>query len=181
MVRDLTTVYNELLSDSNPTNCIIMDGTGRAFCAGGDVAVRTKRQPPPPASLHHLMRTVATKSKGVLPPLLTAGPHRKQHNGPQRGRVLTFPLLAHDDVIIRIRTKAVRLGAIEGETLPADFFYEEYALNNTIATMFERHGVPQVALWDGQCCLTTLSHPSPRESARGHRRRSSPGTSRCGR
>merc|ERR1719345_588722 len=38
MVRDLIKVYDGLLSDSNPTTCIIMEGTGRAFCAGGDVA-----------------------------------------------------------------------------------------------------------------------------------------------
>jgi len=43
--------------------------------------------------------------------------------------------------------EAVLAGA--GSQLPYDFFYEEYRLNNTIATMFERHGMPQIALWDG--------------------------------
>ena len=44
---------------------------------------------------------------------------------------------------------AVREEALRGGSLPYDFFYEEYVLNNTIATMFERHGMPQIALWDG--------------------------------
>ena len=44
---------------------------------------------------------------------------------------------------------AVREQALTGGPLPYDFFYEEYMLNHTIATMFERHGLPQIALWDG--------------------------------
>jgi len=44
---------------------------------------------------------------------------------------------------------AVRAEALSGGSLPYDFFFEEYVLNNTIATMFERQGMPQIALWDG--------------------------------
>ena len=82
MIRDLVTLYDAWLAESSPVRCVIMEGTGRAFCAGGDVA-------------------------------------------------------------------AVQRSAIEGGSLPEDFFFEEYELNNTIATMFERHGIPQIAIWDG--------------------------------
>jgi enoyl-CoA hydratase/carnithine racemase len=44
---------------------------------------------------------------------------------------------------------SVQIASIAGESLPQDFFYEEYQLNNIIATMFERQGVSQIALWDG--------------------------------
>lgn len=83
MIRDLVVLYDQWLAPGSDVRCIIMEGTGRAFCAGGDVA-------------------------------------------------------------------AVQKAAIAGDDpLPHDFFFEEYALNNTIATMFERKGVPQVAIWDG--------------------------------
>jgi len=81
MIRGLRKCYDAALSVKE-VKCIVMDGTGRAFCAGGDVA-------------------------------------------------------------------AVQQQALSGGSLPYDFFYEEYQLNNIIATMHERHGVPQVALWDG--------------------------------
>eukprot|EP00937_MAST-01D_sp_MAST-1D-sp2_P005410 g5410.t1 len=44
---------------------------------------------------------------------------------------------------------AVQKASIAGGSLPHEFFYEEYALNNIIATMHARRGVSQVALWDG--------------------------------
>ena len=44
---------------------------------------------------------------------------------------------------------AVQIESIAGGSLPQDFFFEEYQLNNIIATMFERQGIPQIALWDG--------------------------------
>jgi enoyl-CoA hydratase/carnithine racemase len=44
---------------------------------------------------------------------------------------------------------AVQRECIAGGTLPADFFFEEYELNNIIATMFDRRGVVQIAIWDG--------------------------------
>jgi enoyl-CoA hydratase/carnithine racemase len=44
---------------------------------------------------------------------------------------------------------SVQIASIAGESLPQDFFFEEYQLNNIIATMFERQGIPQIALWDG--------------------------------
>lgn len=43
----------------------------------------------------------------------------------------------------------VREGILEGNSTPADFFFEEYALDYEIATMHERSGILQVALWDG--------------------------------
>lgn len=43
----------------------------------------------------------------------------------------------------------VREGVLEGNAAPADFFYEEYALDYEIATLHERKGILQVALWDG--------------------------------
>ena len=42
---------------------------------------------------------------------------------------------------------AVREQALTGGPLPHDFFHEKYMLNHTIATAFERHGLPQIALW----------------------------------
>lgn len=39
--------------------------------------------------------------------------------------------------------------AMVGGSLPADFFYEEYAVVYRLATMFERTGCCQVSLWDG--------------------------------
>lgn len=44
---------------------------------------------------------------------------------------------------------ACREGILVGNSLPADFFYEEYSLDYEIATLQEREGVLQVALWDG--------------------------------
>jgi len=43
----------------------------------------------------------------------------------------------------------VREGVLEGNRAPADFFYEEYALIYEIATLRERCGIVQIALWDG--------------------------------
>lgn len=43
----------------------------------------------------------------------------------------------------------VRDGVLEGNRSPADFFYEEYVLDYEIATLREREGILQVALWDG--------------------------------
>lgn len=43
----------------------------------------------------------------------------------------------------------VREGVLEGNRYPADFFYEEYTLDYDIATLHEKKGVLQVALWDG--------------------------------
>jgi len=33
--------------------------------------------------------------------------------------------------------------------LPADFFYEEYQLNHTIAMLMQRHQIPQIGIWNG--------------------------------
>jgi len=43
----------------------------------------------------------------------------------------------------------VREGVLQGNSAPADFFYDEYALDYQIATLHERKSVLQVALWDG--------------------------------
>lgn len=43
----------------------------------------------------------------------------------------------------------VREGVLEGNRVPVDFFYEEYVLDYEIATMQQREGIVQVALWDG--------------------------------
>lgn len=43
----------------------------------------------------------------------------------------------------------VRDGILVGNSTPADFFYEEFALDYEIATRHEREGILQVALWDG--------------------------------
>lgn len=43
----------------------------------------------------------------------------------------------------------VREGVLEGNSAPADFFFEEYALDYDIATLHEKRGILQVALWDG--------------------------------
>lgn len=43
----------------------------------------------------------------------------------------------------------VREGVLTGTSYPADFFYEEYHLDYSIATLHEKHKVLQVALWDG--------------------------------
>lgn len=44
---------------------------------------------------------------------------------------------------------AVQKECIAGGSLPSDFFYEEYQLNDIIATMFDRRGIVQIAVWDG--------------------------------
>eukprot|EP00658_Telonema_sp_P-2_P072368 TRINITY_DN61506_c0_g1_i3.p1 TRINITY_DN61506_c0_g1~~TRINITY_DN61506_c0_g1_i3.p1 ORF type:complete len:349 (-),score=93.77 TRINITY_DN61506_c0_g1_i3:102-1148(-) len=44
---------------------------------------------------------------------------------------------------------AVREESLNGGSLPFDFFYEEYALIHTIATMWHQHQIPQVAIWNG--------------------------------
>ena len=61
MVRDLVTVYEGLLSEGNPTTCIIMEGTGRAFCAGGDVAVRLLKKGDEKCSLVLAMRRLVQR------------------------------------------------------------------------------------------------------------------------
>lgn len=43
----------------------------------------------------------------------------------------------------------VREGILAGNTLPADFFFEEYSLDYEIACLHKDKGVLQVALWDG--------------------------------
>jgi len=43
----------------------------------------------------------------------------------------------------------VRAEALAGGTLPADFFYEEYAVVFRLATLLERTGCCQVSIWDG--------------------------------
>jgi len=43
----------------------------------------------------------------------------------------------------------VREGVLAGGSAPADFFHEEYALDYDIATLRERQGVLQIAVWDG--------------------------------
>merc|ERR1719162_204317 len=43
----------------------------------------------------------------------------------------------------------VRDGVLEGTRYPADFFHEEYMLDYDIATLYERRGILQLALWDG--------------------------------
>jgi len=43
----------------------------------------------------------------------------------------------------------VREGVLVGNSAPADFFYEEYQLDHEIATLHERTGMLQVAIWDG--------------------------------
>lgn len=43
----------------------------------------------------------------------------------------------------------VRQGVLDGDRLPADFFYDEYELDYLIATLYERHQIVQIALWDG--------------------------------
>eukprot|EP00927_Polykrikos_kofoidii_P061351 TRINITY_DN56187_c0_g1_i1.p1 TRINITY_DN56187_c0_g1~~TRINITY_DN56187_c0_g1_i1.p1 ORF type:complete len:420 (+),score=70.28 TRINITY_DN56187_c0_g1_i1:75-1334(+) len=44
---------------------------------------------------------------------------------------------------------SVRAEALAGGTLPADFFFEEYAVVFRLATLFERTGCCQISLWDG--------------------------------
>ncbi|CAJ1363653.1 unnamed protein product [Effrenium voratum] len=78
MINQLRQAYSQL---SGP-KVMLLDGEGRALCAGGDVA-------------------------------------------------------------------EVRQGVLDGTSYPADFFYEEYALDYEIATLFERSRVLQVSLWDG--------------------------------
>jgi len=43
----------------------------------------------------------------------------------------------------------VREGVLTGNSTPADFFYDEYVLDYDIAMLRERHGILQVAVWDG--------------------------------
>mmetsp|Transcript_64363 Transcript_64363/g.129282 ORF Transcript_64363/g.129282 Transcript_64363/m.129282 type:complete len:375 (-) Transcript_64363:33-1157(-) len=43
----------------------------------------------------------------------------------------------------------VQEGVLAGNSTPADFFYDEYVLDYDIATLRERIGVLQVAVWDG--------------------------------
>jgi len=43
----------------------------------------------------------------------------------------------------------VREGVLAGNSLPADFFFEEYLLDYEIACLHKNKGVLQVALWDG--------------------------------
>lgn len=43
----------------------------------------------------------------------------------------------------------VRDGVLEGNSYPADFFFDEYHLDYQIATLYEREKIVQVALWDG--------------------------------
>mmetsp|Transcript_76630 Transcript_76630/g.222511 ORF Transcript_76630/g.222511 Transcript_76630/m.222511 type:complete len:413 (-) Transcript_76630:216-1454(-) len=43
----------------------------------------------------------------------------------------------------------VREGVLEGNRTPVDFFYEEYVVDYEIATLREREGILQIALWDG--------------------------------
>lgn len=43
----------------------------------------------------------------------------------------------------------VRDGVLEGNAYPAEFFYEEYSLDHSIATLYEREKVLQVSYWDG--------------------------------
>jgi 3-hydroxyisobutyryl-CoA hydrolase len=51
--------------------------------------------------------------------------------------------------VASVREQALPGGAVHGaETLPVSFFYDEYVLNHTIATLADE-GIHQVALWDG--------------------------------
>lgn len=43
----------------------------------------------------------------------------------------------------------VRDGVLAGNSVPADFFYEEYQLDYEIATLHKNQQIVQVALWDG--------------------------------
>eukprot|EP00405_Crypthecodinium_cohnii_P022164 CAMPEP_0206465728 /NCGR_PEP_ID=MMETSP0324_2-20121206/28015_1 /ASSEMBLY_ACC=CAM_ASM_000836 /TAXON_ID=2866 /ORGANISM="Crypthecodinium cohnii, Strain Seligo" /LENGTH=404 /DNA_ID=CAMNT_0053938667 /DNA_START=15 /DNA_END=1229 /DNA_ORIENTATION=- len=43
----------------------------------------------------------------------------------------------------------VRDGVLAGNSAPAEFFHDEYALDYQIATLHPRKGIVQVALWDG--------------------------------
>lgn len=43
----------------------------------------------------------------------------------------------------------VREGVLTGTGYPADFFYDEYSLDYSIATLMERQKILQIALWDG--------------------------------
>lgn len=43
----------------------------------------------------------------------------------------------------------VRAEALNGGSLPADFFFEEYALVYRLATLFDRTGCCQVSIWNG--------------------------------
>lgn len=43
----------------------------------------------------------------------------------------------------------VREGVLAGNRHPADFFYDEYQLDYTIATLHEQQQILQVAVWDG--------------------------------
>ena len=51
--------------------------------------------------------------------------------------------------VASVREEALPGGAVHGaDTLPVSFFYDEYVLNHTIATLADE-GIHQVAIWDG--------------------------------
>lgn len=43
----------------------------------------------------------------------------------------------------------IREGVLNGTSLPKEFFYHEYQLDYSIATLYEREHIVQVSLWDG--------------------------------
>eukprot|EP00939_MAST-03C_sp_MAST-3C-sp1_P000814 g814.t1 len=87
MVSQLSDIYTSFQKHATSTGkqCVLLEGVGRGFCAGGDV-------------------------------------------------------------------DAIRTAIVEGEgkdSLPEDFFYDEYVLNHQIATSATKHELPQIAIWDG--------------------------------